>query len=85
MEHLSLKLEEAINPIAVEYKLVIKPNFCGNLSLMITGNKTLQIAIPAPIKNVPINNNKTAKKMNGLLYRLIYIGVPIIRSFRLII
>ena len=53
---------EAINPIAVEYTLVIIPNFNGYLSLMTTGKRTLQIAIPAPIKNVPAKSKKTSRK-----------------------
>src|SRR5690625_5307549 len=45
--------------IAVVYTLVIKGTRSGKRSLIIPGNKTFAIAIPIPIKIVPINNSGT--------------------------
>src|SRR5699024_12148371 len=45
--------------IAVVYTLVIKGTRSGKRSLIIPGSKTFAIAIPIPIKIVPINNSGT--------------------------
>src|SRR5699024_7504 len=45
--------------IAVVYTLVINGTLSGKRSLIIPGSKTFAIAIPIPIKIVPVNNNGT--------------------------
>jgi len=48
---------DANNPIEVEYILVIRPQFCGNLSFTTTGNRTFPMAIPTPTNSVPEKRN----------------------------
>lgn len=64
--------------IEAVYKLVIIATLWGNLSLITLGNKTLQIATPNPMQNVP-KNKKNTIEIDRKLIPITKINNPIVK------